>query len=68
MWWWIYSDVPSSAKALSVPQVKTYVPNEDRGKVYDSLYEHYAELYDYFGRKNKVMKVLSSLRRSEGTR
>lgn len=64
----IYSDVPSAAKALSVPQVKTYVPNEERGKVYDILYEHYAELYDYFGRKNKVMKVLSSLRRTEGTR
>lgn len=60
----IYPDVVSAAKVLSAPCVKTYFPKEENGAVYDKIYKEYSDLYEYFGRKNSVMKVLGGIKRS----
>ena len=55
----IYPDIPTAAKAMGSPVVKTYTPDPDSHKAYQKLYEDYVNLYDYFGRGgNDVMKRL----------
>ena len=59
-----YPDVVSAARVLSAPRVKTYLPKEENGAIYDRIYKEYAALYEYFGRENPVMKVLGEIKRS----
>jgi L-ribulokinase len=40
----LYPDIPAAQKALGAPVEKTYVPNPQRAKVYDGLYERYKTL------------------------
>ena len=55
----IYPDIPTAAKAMGSPVVKTYTPDPDSHKAYGKLYADYVNLYDYFGRGgNDVMKRL----------
>ena len=43
---------------------RVYKPDVDRGLHYDTLYQQYKRLYDYFGRgTNEVMSLLRALRR-----
>ena len=43
---------------------RVYKPDVDRGLHYDTLYQQYKRLYDYFGRgNNEVMSLLRALRR-----
>lgn len=55
----IYPDIPTAAKAMGSPVVKTYIPIAENRKAYEKLYADYVTLYDYFGRGgNDVMKRL----------
>ena len=55
----VYPDIPTAAKAMGSPVVKTYTPNPSNQKAYEKLYADYVKLYDYFGRGgNDVMKRL----------
>ena len=55
----VYPDIPTAAKAMGSPVVKTYTPNRENQKAYEKLYAEYVKLYDYFGRGgNDVMKRL----------
>ncbi|GHT98820.1 ribulokinase [Spirochaetia bacterium] len=40
----LYPDIPAAQKALGAPVEKTYVPNPQRAKIYDGLYERYKAL------------------------
>jgi L-ribulokinase len=60
----IYPDVNSAANAMGKVKKHVYLPNEERAKQYDALYNEYVELHDYFGRgTNNVMKRLKKLKR-----
>lgn len=60
----IYPDVNSAANAMGKVKKHVYLPNEERSKQYDALYNEYVELHDYFGRgTNNVMKRLKKLKR-----
>lgn len=55
----IYPDIPTAAKAMGSPVVRTYTPIAENQKAYEKLYADYVTLYDYFGRGgNDVMKRL----------
>jgi L-ribulokinase len=40
----IYPDIPAAQKALCPPIEKTYTPNAEKARVYNSLYEQYQKL------------------------
>jgi L-ribulokinase len=47
----LYPDIPAAQKALGTPVEKTYVPNPERAKVYDGLYERYKTLGSFAERQ-----------------
>ncbi|MCQ2426966.1 MAG: ribulokinase [Clostridia bacterium] len=57
-----YSSVNEAVEAMKVPETFVYMPDEERGKIYDRLYSEYMLLHDWFGRGgNDVMMRLRSL-------
>jgi L-ribulokinase len=58
-----YEAMNETANQMAPPPEMTYQPNEEHKAVYDTLYEEYRHLYDYFGRgQNNVMNTLRKLR------
>ncbi|HUF08297.1 MAG TPA: hypothetical protein VMO47_03180, partial [Rhodothermales bacterium] len=63
----LFDSVSSAAAALGTRIARTFVPRSQAHDVYQSIYQEYAELYDYFGRGlNPVMKTLRRLMRPPG--
>jgi L-ribulokinase len=57
-----YDLLSDAAERMAGKDTVTYRPNGSYKRVYDSLYEEYRALHDYFGRgQNNVMKKLRSL-------
>ena len=54
----IYKNVYAAMDSMSNRQRKIFHPNQANHIIYNEIYEEYKELYDYFGRKNHVMKKL----------
>ncbi|RZU01835.1 L-ribulokinase [Kribbella rubisoli] len=59
-----YPDVPAAAKNMGKVRRGVHLPDEERAKAYDQLFDLYLELHDYFGRDSKLMRKLKSIRRS----
>ncbi|WUJ70909.1 ribulokinase [Kribbella soli] len=59
-----YPDVPSAAKNMGKVRRGVHLPDEERAKAYDQLFDLYLELHDYFGRDSKLMRKLKSIRRT----
>jgi len=63
-----YPDIHAAARAMGKVHRAVYVPDEERAAVYDTLYEEYRRLHDYFGRGgNDVLHRLRALRRTAAT-
>ncbi len=60
----LYSDLAAAVKALAVPEIRTYTPNPEHGRIYDALYTEYMTLYRYFGKENNVMKRIRTFAES----
>lgn len=64
-----YSDVRDAAHAMGSLRSGVYVPDQERARVYDRLFEEYTTLHDYFGRgANDVMHRLRRLSREVTSR
>lgn len=64
-----YSDVREGARAMGSLRSAVYVPDQERARVYDRLFEEYTILHDYFGRgANDVMHRLRRLSREVTSR
>ena len=59
-----YPDVPTAAKNMGKVRRGVHLPDEERAKAYDQLFELYLELHDYFGRNSRLMRKLKSIRRT----
>ncbi|MER7245533.1 ribulokinase [Kribbella sp. NPDC000426] len=59
-----YPDVPAAAKNMGKVRRGVHLPDEERAKAYDQLFELYLELHDYFGRDSRLMRKLKSIRRT----
>ncbi|MEH7353394.1 ribulokinase [Neobacillus drentensis] len=59
-----YDDITSAALEMARVKDEFYKPLEKQVKTYNELYNEYAELYDYFGRHNHVMKRLKKIKMS----
>ncbi len=60
-----YDSLPEAVKHMVPLPSWTYHPVADHVEVYDILYSEYLCLYEYFGTKNRTMKVLRRLRKGE---
>ena len=58
-----YEDVTLAAKSMGKVDRAAYLPNEERARVYDRLFEEYLALHDHFGRDSTSMRRLRALRR-----
>ena len=58
-----YEDVPTAAKQMGKVRRHVYVPDEDRAKAYDALFDQYVALHDHFGRTTTTMRRLKAIRR-----
>ncbi|MEU4196993.1 ribulokinase [Kribbella sp. NPDC026611] len=59
-----YPDVPAAAKSMGKVRRGVHLPDEERAKAYDQLFELYLELHDHFGRHNRLMRKLKAIRRT----
>lgn len=60
----IHKDIHDAAAKMAPEPKKIYKPNPTNRAVYDSLFEEYNKLHDYFGRdQNSVLKKLLRIRR-----
>lgn len=58
-----YDDIYTAAKVMGKVKDLYYKPNQENVKTYESLYEEYRKLHDYFGRgENSVMKRLKKIK------
>jgi L-ribulokinase len=54
-----YASLAQAAKRMARLKPKSYKPSAKNQCLYDSLYQHYARLYDFFGRAQpQLMKSL----------
>jgi L-ribulokinase len=60
-----FSDVQAAAKQMGRRTRNAYTPIPENVAVYDQLYREYVELYDWFGRGNKMMRRLRSISSAE---
>lgn len=61
-----YDTFEEAIAAMAAPVQKIVYPVAENVPVYETLYQQYAHLHDYFGRgENQVMKVLHQLRTRE---
>jgi L-ribulokinase len=59
-----YPDIEAAAASMGRVRRGAYVPDEERSRAYDALYEEYTALHDHFGRGgNDVMHRLRRIRR-----
>ncbi|WP_328997789.1 ribulokinase [Kribbella sp. NBC_00709] len=59
-----YPDVPAAAKNMGKVRRGVHLPDEQRARAYDQLFDLYLELHDYFGRHTRLMRKLKSIRRT----
>lgn len=59
-----YPDVPTAAKSMGKVRRGVHLPDEERARVYDQLFELYLELHEYFGRHTRLMRKLKTIRRA----
>lgn len=59
-----YPDVPAAAKSMGKVRRGVHLPDEERAKAYDQLFELYLELHEYFGRHTRLMRKLKAIRRA----
>lgn len=57
-----YEDVVDAAEAMAGVSETAYLPDEEAANAYDSLYAHYAALYEFFGRGTGMMHELRHAR------
>jgi L-ribulokinase len=58
-----YDDIYTAAKNMGKVKDLYYSPDKKSVAIYDSLYEEYKKLHDYFGRgENTVMKRLKKIK------
>ncbi|MDD3168264.1 MAG: ribulokinase [Eubacteriales bacterium] len=58
-----YDDIYTAANVMGKVKDLYYTPNKESVSVYQSLYEEYKKLHDYFGRgENTVMKRLKKIK------
>lgn len=60
-----YDSIREAVTAMAPPPAHTYRPLPDHVKVYNIIYQQYLRLYEYFGKENRVMKVMRRLRKGE---
>src|SRR5699024_10093283 len=55
----IYNDINKASQAMKQPFIKTYTPIKDNVIKYNSLFNIYQQIHDYFGRERpNIMKTL----------
>ncbi|MFI5695484.1 ribulokinase [Kribbella sp. NPDC051586] len=59
-----YPDVPTAAKSMGKVRRGVHLPDEERAKAYDQLFDLYLELHEFFGRHSRLMRKLKSIRRT----
>ncbi|TDW24341.1 ribulokinase [Kribbella kalugense] len=59
-----YPDVPTAAKSMGKVRRGVHLPDEERAKAYDQLFDLYLELHEHFGRNSRLMRKLKSIRRA----
>jgi L-ribulokinase len=58
-----YPDIHAASRAMGSVQRAVHVPDEDRARAYDALFDEYTTLHDYFGRgANDVLHRLRRIR------
>lgn len=57
-----YDTVSEACERMGGCSEVVYTPNEDNAKRYDALYAVYRELHDRYGKENKLLKTLRSIR------
>jgi L-ribulokinase len=58
-----YPDIHAAARAMGSVRRAVHVPDEDRARAYDALFDEYTTLHDYFGRgANDVLHRLRRIR------
>lgn len=57
-----YSDIFAASAAMGGAEKSVYVPEGPRADAYDSLYEQYVQMHDYFGRDSEVLHRLRHIR------
>lgn len=58
-----YENIQAAAQAMKCETVEIYRPRAEHVRVYDELYREYKILYEYFGKTEKVMQRLRSIRK-----
>ena len=58
-----FSTVDEAAAAMASGEPLRYEPHRNARRAYEPLYRDYQELYEYFGRRNDVLKRLSAASR-----
>ena len=56
-----YESVVEASDNMGKLKDIVYKPNPDNRNVYDSLYEEYCRMYNYFGRENNTMSKIKNL-------
>jgi L-ribulokinase len=62
----VYPVLAEAVTRLAPPPARMYQPIPEHRQPYQMLFAEYQRLYDTFGRRNDVMKVLRRLRQTEG--
>ncbi len=63
-----YENIQDAAQAMKSRTVAVYTPRPENVGVYEALYREYMVLYDYFGKIERTMQRLRSMRNSETAR
>lgn len=58
-----YNSFQQTVKKMQPGISKIYVPNREYENIIDARYDMYCEMYQYFGRENKIMHVLKERKR-----
>ena len=56
------SDIRAASAAMGKVDKAVYVPDEDRARAYDALYEQYTVLHDVLGRESRVLHRMREIR------
>ncbi|MGE8203885.1 ribulokinase [Heyndrickxia sp. NPDC080065] len=58
-----YDEIEEAIKQMAQPIEKTYYPNPENVSTYETIFNYYKELHNYFGLQHaKIMKTLKQLR------
>ncbi len=62
-----YADVYTAMEHMMPKETVEYLPNPAHAAVYDTLFQEYERLHDYFGRgENPVLKKLAAIKAAAG--